>query len=158
MKTRLLPILRLVLLGSTLALAACSSTDHSRPGVPTSGLVASDPVELALALRGAPYRYAGASPDGFDCSGLVHYVFDRHGVTLPRTTTELAHSGRWVPLDEVQPGDLVFFGQDPVHHVGLVVGSAPLTMVHASTSRGVIVTRVTESAYWLERLSFARRP
>lgn len=151
-------ILRLALISAFSALAACSSTTLDRPSVPSSTVVGSDPVELALALRGSPYRFAGTTPDGFDCSGLVHYVYGRHGVALPRTTVELAHSGHWVPLDEVERGDLVFFGENPVHHVGLVVSTRPMTMVHASSSRGVIVTRVTESSYWLDRLVFARRP
>lgn len=122
-------------------------------------------INLARALLGRGYRYGGATPSGFDCSGLVLYVLDREGVKAPRTTREQARFGAWVPLDELEAGDLVFFGEAPggvpsePHHVGIVTSgrSQPLRMIHASTSRGVVETAVFESAYWLRRLRFGRR-
>src|SRR5688500_9204693 len=63
----------------------------------------------ALALRGSPYRNGGADPGGFDCSGFVRYVFDQHGLAVPRSVGEQFRAGREVPPDAVQPGDLVFF-------------------------------------------------
>ena len=81
--------------------------------------------------------------------------------TLPRTAETQARAGRWVAPDELAPGDLVFFGdtREKPHHVGLVVSEPgrPLAMIHASSSRGVIETEVTASAYWLRRLRFGRR-
>lgn len=118
-------------------------------------------MSLARTLIATPYRYAGDDPRGFDCSGLTAYLFARVGVALPRTAESQARAGRWVAPDELAAGDLVFFGatRDKPHHVGLVVSGPgrPLSMIHASSSSGVIETEVTASAYWLERLRFGRR-
>ena len=62
-----------------------------------------------LAFQGTPYRAAGADPSGFDCSGLIQYVFWQHGVALPRDVAEQFRAGRQVDDDRIQPGDLVFF-------------------------------------------------
>ena len=128
------------------------------PGAPTGTAV----LHTARRLVGTRYRYGGESRrEGFDCSGLAQYVYARHGLRLPRTTRDQANAGWWVPLDELRPGDLVFFS-DPeksTHHVGIVAssGTAGLTMVHASTSQGVVETDVLASGYWLARLRFGRR-
>ena len=63
----------------------------------------------ALSLRGKPYRNGGADPNGFDCSGLVRYVFAQHGVAVPRTVSEQSRAGGDVTGTELAPGDLVFF-------------------------------------------------
>src|SRR5919107_1834369 len=65
--------------------------------------------EAALAFQGTPYRTAGADPSGFDCSGLVQYVFLQHGVAMPRTVAEQFQTGRPIDDDGIEPGDLVFF-------------------------------------------------
>ncbi|MCZ6508598.1 MAG: C40 family peptidase, partial [Acidobacteria bacterium] len=123
--------------------------------------VGSATLELARSLIGSAYRYGGASPAGFDCSGLALYVFERDGVALPRITREQADYGFWVPLDELAPGDLVFFSEPGAapHHVGIVASKPgePLRMIHASASAGVVETAVLSSAYWLRRLRFGRR-
>ena len=90
------------------------------------------------------------------------YVLAAAGIELPRTTVQQASAGQWVAPDELRAGDLVFFGVERKRpfHVGLVVSEVgePLTMVHASTSRGVIETEILSSSYWLPRLTFGRRP
>jgi len=116
---------------------------------------------MARSLLGSSYRYGGETPSGFDCSGFARYVFEEDGLYLPRTASEQAEAGRWVPLDELDEGDLVFFsevGSKP-HHVGIVVSQAgePLRMIHASTSRGVVETDILVGTYWLRRLRFGRR-
>lgn len=78
-------------------------------------------VNSALRYQGVPYRWGGESPDGFDCSGLVQFVFGRHGVSLPRVAADQARAGTAVPVDDLRPGDLVFFGR-PVDHVGIYYG------------------------------------
>src|SRR5687768_3847598 len=103
--------------------ASAASPDPEKPVSPDAGYgyaVAG----TALALRGSPYRNGGADPGGFDCSGFVRYVFDRHGVAVPRSVGEQYRAGRPVGPDAVQPGDLVFFdtGGGGVSHVGIVIG------------------------------------
>ncbi len=118
-------------------------------------------VELARGLRGSPYRLGGNGPAAFDCSGFTRHVFRSLGIELPRIAEYQADTGRWVAPDELQAGDLVFFGESrqKPFHVGIVTSpaGAPLTMIHASTSRGVIETNVTASDYWIQRFTFGRR-
>lgn len=80
------------------------------------------PVETALAYHGVPYVWAGASPSGFDCSGLVMYVFAQHGVRLPHYSGSQFQLGEKVAPADLKAGDVVFFGS-PVHHVGMYVGA-----------------------------------
>lgn len=79
------------------------------------------PVETALAYHGVPYVWAGASPSGFDCSGLLLYVYKQHGVTLPHYSGSQFLLGEKVASADLQSGDAVFFGS-PIHHVGMYVG------------------------------------
>ena len=111
----------------------------------------------ALALRGVPYRLGGADTHGFDCSGLVQYVFALHGLGLPRVVRDQYRYGDPVKLDELEPGDLVFFETqgDQVGHVGIALGGDQF--VHAPNARGQVrISRLT-SGYWAERAIGARR-
>ena len=94
----------------------------------------------AISLVGTPYRYGGNTPDGgFDCSGLVNYVFrDMLDVSLPRTSRELAAwQGPRIPTDRLAPADLVFFGSPgSVSHVGIYVGEG--RFVHAPSTGGTV--------------------
>jgi cell wall-associated NlpC family hydrolase len=133
-------------------------TDHGEQKARTS---AERVAARARSLLTRPYRGGGATPSGFDCSGFTKYVFTSAGIDLPRTTVQQATVGSWLPADELRVGDLVFFGVDRARpfHVGLVVSEPgrPLTMIHASTSRGVIETEIVSNSYWLTRLQYGRR-
>jgi cell wall-associated NlpC family hydrolase len=112
----------------------------------------------ALSLRGAPYRNGGATPEGFDCSGFVQYVFARHGLTMPRETREQFHVGRAVRRDQLAPGDLVFFttAAPGASHVGIVIDRDQF--VHAPSTRGVVRVERLSASYWDRRFIGARRP
>ncbi|WP_378733324.1 NlpC/P60 family protein [Nocardia brasiliensis] len=92
-------------------------------------------ISFACAQLGQPYVWGGNGPDingGWDCSGLVQAAYRRSGIPLPRTTNEQYASGHRIPVNELAPGDLVFYGTDAdIHHVGLYLGAGK--MVHAPT-------------------------
>ena len=110
----------------------------------------------ALSFRGVPYRNGGADPSGFDCSGLVWYVFGQHGVLLPRSVAEQFRAGSAVS-GPLQAGDLVFFSTiaPGASHVGILVGGDEF--VHAPTSSGAVRVERLSGAYWVGRYVGARR-
>ena len=117
-------------------------------------------IQHALALLGTPYRWGGTGTDGFDCSGLVGYVFrSALGIELPRVSKDMASSGQLITdRAKLSPGDLVFFGTHHgkrVDHVGIYVGDG--RFLHAPrTGRDVTVSSL-ESGYWSEKYMEARR-
>jgi cell wall-associated NlpC family hydrolase len=122
-------------------------------------------VQTALSFRGVPYRIGGSDPSGFDCSGLVQYVFAQHGLALPREVREQFVLGREISSDLVQPGDLLFFattaprlrsgqGTGP-SHVGLAIGADEF--VHAPSTRGSVRVERFSASYWSSRLVGIRR-
>ena len=113
----------------------------------------------ALQTLGTPYRWGGASPDsGFDCSGLVTYVFERAwGVLLPRITEEQKRVGKPVRMKELEPGDLVFYNtrNRPYSHVGIYLGDG--RFVHAPRPGASVRVESVLTPYWRERFNGARR-
>ena len=116
----------------------------------------------ALALRGAPYRNGGSDPSGFDCSGFVWYIFDQHGVRLPRTVSDQFRAGSEVDPNDLRAGDLVFFDtifrggvRQLATHVGIVIGGDEF--VHAPSSTGEVRVERLGSSYWGPRFVGARR-
>jgi cell wall-associated NlpC family hydrolase len=128
------------------------------PSRPVSPREAEAVVQAALAFQGVPYRNGGSDPrSGFDCSGLVQYVYAQAGVGLPRETRYQYLAGRAVDRDEIEPGDLVFFRtvSDGASHVGIAIDGD--RFVHAPSSRGVVRVERLEAAYWRSRYLGARR-
>jgi cell wall-associated NlpC family hydrolase len=82
-------------------------------------------VTTALAQQGTPYVYGGSAPGGFDCSGLVQWAYKQVGIALPRTAAAQSTTGRPVSLDQLQPGDLLFYYR-PVGHVVMYVGNGKI--------------------------------
>ena len=111
----------------------------------------------ALSLRGAPYRSGGGDPNGFDCSGFVRYVYQQHGVSMPREVREQYRVGTNVDRGDLEPGDLVFFSTTApgASHVGIIVGGDQF--VHAPSERGVVRVENLSSQYWASRYVGAKR-
>lgn len=117
-------------------------------------------VDYAKQQIGAEYHYAGTSPKtGFDCSGLTSYVMKEFKIKLSPASAEQAKQGVPIPLDKVQPGDLVIFGEkNHIQHVAMVVerNKSGIYCIHSTNSRGVIVDNITTSKYWQPLTLYAR--
>jgi cell wall-associated NlpC family hydrolase len=169
-------MLRLLAMVAVVLLSGCASTGWTpqpfpvgrRPGPEPSTAAPATVVSAhagygyavagtALALRGSPYRNGGADPGGFDCSGFVRYVFDLHGLDVPRSVGEQFRSGRAVATDALEPGDLVFFTTtgSGASHVGIAIGSDEF--VHAPSTNGVVRVDRIGGGYWASRFVGARR-
>ena len=111
---------------------------------------------------GAPYKYGGNTSSGFDCSGFTVKVFDENNTKLPRRSEDQSNTGKSISIKETKPGDLLFFataGGSKVTHVGIVhdIGNdGEVKFIHASTSKGVIISSLNEK-YWNKAYLFARR-
>ncbi|QXE19398.1 NlpC/P60 family protein [Clostridium sp. 001] len=108
---------------ATLKAVASAASNVQQSASRGGNSIASSDAVVAYASNflGVPYVWGGTSPSGFDCSGLVQYVYAHFGINLPRTSQEQQTVGTAVSRDELQPGDLVFFGS-PAYHVGIYVG------------------------------------
>ena len=107
--------------------------------------------ELAAAFEGYPYKYGGKDPEtGFDCSGLVWYVYRENGIELPRTSDAQAKAGELVPPEEIMPGDILCFYQGSwVGHVGIYLGDD--WYIHAEgTGIGVKIAAVSDRSGKIE--------
>lgn len=138
-----------------LALAACGG-GSIRPD-PANDATRREIVLDALGQVGRPYRYGGTTPEGFDCSGLVQYVYAQAGVKLPRTTREQHALGREIDLDDAVPGDLLFysFTGRGIDHVAIYLGDDEA--VHAPASGRAVIVAGVHLEYWQRHFVDARR-
>ena len=127
--------------------------------VPADPVAANSVTLRALSLVGTPYQFGGNTPDsGFDCSGLVNYVYrDMLDLRLPRSSRELASvQGPRLAPEKLASGDLVFFGsRGEVTHVGIYVGEG--RFVHAPSSGGTVRLDRLDGPYWRDHYSGAKR-
>jgi cell wall-associated NlpC family hydrolase len=105
----------------------------------------------ALGQIGRPYRYGGTTPEGFDCSGLVQYVYGLQGLQLPRTARDQHAHGDSIDLDEAEPGDLLFyrFGRRGIDHVAIYLGDGQA--VHAPASGRQVIVAPVAQRWWMDR-------
>lgn len=135
-------------------LTACGSL---HPPVQPAAQRASEPaaapraVAVAQQMVGKPYRYGGNTPQGFDCSGLVHYSYSQAGRAVPRSTTEQYSRTRAIPYTQRAPGDLLFFRIDgKPSHVGIYLGNG--RFVHAPSGGKQVEYASLSNDYWSKRL------
>lgn len=161
--------IRLLGLASLVFLAACSSNAPITEPVPaprsTAAAVfdptADDVLFRAIGLVGTPYVWGGNTPSsGFDCSGLIKFVYDdAAGIHLPRTTAQMMQmKGQHVPRSQLRSGDIVFFstaGHGRVSHAGIYVGEG--RFVHAPSSGGTVRLDSVDSKYWNKAYLQAKR-
>lgn len=113
-------------------------------------------IEFAKKYLGVPYVYGGSSPSGFDCSGFVQYVFSNFGVKLSRTTYTQVNEGVAVSKENLQTGDLVFFGTaSNVSHVGIYISNG--NFIHASKPGDTVKINSLYSDYYVRNYYTARR-
>jgi len=117
-------------------------------------------LEDAKYFKGGKYVWGGTTPEGFDCSGYVQYLYKKHNINLPRTAWEQSKKGEVVNIDNLQKGDLLFFLTDkkrgiPITHVGIYIGNGKF--IHAaSKEKGIIISPLTHGSY-AETFVSARR-
>jgi len=109
-------------------------------------------IDSAYSYIGPPYKWAGTSRSGMDCSGFVSTAFSAINVPLSRSSTEMSTQGRDIPLSQAEVGDLLFFKttrkRNRISHVGIVVGVGDeVKFIHASVSQGITVSSLSED-YW----------
>ena len=109
-------------------------------------------VNDALDNVGVKYRLGGTNKKGMDCSGLVFSTYENYDIRLPRTSTDMSRHGKVIKTKEALPGDLIFFktnGRSVINHVGIIteINGETITFVHASTSKGVIISSTDDEYY-----------
>jgi len=129
--------------------------DEDLPELDIEALLRRRITEMAQEYLGVPYRTGGITPDGFDCSGLVYFVFrEAAGMAVSRSTAGLWNSGRKITLAQVRPGDVLIFTtvRPGASHTGIVLENGPqgVTFIHAASQGakiGVIISNMNEKYY-----------
>ena len=130
--------------------------------IPAFSPLVKEVIRTAMSYHGTRYKFGGTSNKGMDCSGLIYTSFESIDIPLQRTSSGMASQGEEIPLREVQKGDLLFFttggNRSRINHVGLVVEveNGEIRFIHATTSRGVLVSSLREG-YWNHAFHHARR-
>lgn len=148
-----------------LLIAGCASAPRQPgPALPDGGTAGTwpdtpadmlDPVRAqvvftALQMVGVPYRWGGQGPEGFDCSGLVLYSYSNAGLAMPRTSREQFRATAPIRLEQITPGDLVFFNtSEDASHVGIYVGEG--RFVHAPASNRSVRLEHLDNSYYRQR-------
>jgi murein DD-endopeptidase len=149
----------LMLLTAAAMLAGCSSAPEipEQTTIRASNEVASKAVDFAKEMLGKPYQYAGDTPAGFDCSGLVKYSYGRAGIAMPRDTQAQHRMSVLVSTRGLREGDLLFFDQEgkKKSHVGIYLGGG--RFIHAPSSGGKVRIDSMKAEYWKKHFVEARR-
>ncbi|MDD2635154.1 MAG: C40 family peptidase [Bacteroidales bacterium] len=121
-------------------------------------------IDYAKSLVGTAYKWGGTTPAGFDCSGFVQHVYKKFGVNLPRMPVDMAAISTKINRQNIRKGDIVYFKGSNINsaeigHVALIITDYKddFKMIHATTSKGVIINSFSEYDYWKLRYLFATR-
>ncbi len=139
-----------------------STPSNHTPSTESENHIAFKIIETAQGFEGTRYKYGGTNSKGMDCSGLVYISFLEQGISLPRNSRAMSLEGIRLFLNEVAPGDLLFFetnkNRKVINHVGIVVkvNDKGVYFIHSSSSRGVIISSLSET-YWQNNFVMARR-
>jgi cell wall-associated NlpC family hydrolase len=149
----------LAVVGALIVLTGCSSVSVQPPELDRSMELHGPErgrrvAEIAMRYRGAPYRWGGAGPSGFDCSGFVRYVYAQVGVSLPHNAAMQYEHGTPIPRDRLQPGDLVFF--DRLRHNGIYLGGG--RFIHSRQTGKRVGVAPLDQDWYRSRWVGARRP
>jgi cell wall-associated NlpC family hydrolase len=149
----------LAVVGALLVLTGCASVSVQPPerdrSMELRGSARGRRVaDIAMRYRGAPYRWGGAGPSGFDCSGFVRYVYAQVGVSLPHNAAMQYEHGTPIPRDRLQPGDLVFF--DRLRHNGIYLGEG--RFIHSRQTGKRVGVATLDQDWYHSRWVGARRP
>ena len=117
-------------------------------------------LEDAKYFKGGKYIWGGTTPQGFDCSGYVQYLYKKHKVNLPRTAYAQSKRGEAVDINNLQKGDLLFFLTDkkrgiPITHVGIYLGNGKF--IHAASKKKGIIISPVHHGYYANKFVSARR-
>lgn len=118
-------------------------------------------IEFASSMLNTPYRYGGRDKKGFDCSGFSHYVFKSQGIELPVISEAQAKIGKEILVEDVEPGDIIYFRRSSVgriFHVSIVYSNDKdgIKVIHSTTQQGVIIDNISQSTYWKSMVKGAR--
>ncbi|AUC86320.1 NlpC/P60 family protein [Polaribacter sp. ALD11] len=151
-----------LILLTSLGLASCSSTKTVRKTTKQPSTKIDKIVSNALKYKGVKYRFGGTTKRGMDCSGIVYVSYLQENVQLPRISRDMAKRGGEIPLKKAKKGDLLFFktskSRRRINHVGLIVSVAKnqIRFIHSTTSRGVIVSSLSQK-YWKDAFVKVKR-
>ncbi|MDR2313309.1 MAG: C40 family peptidase [Spirochaetaceae bacterium] len=137
------------------AAIAATSAEKELPELDIEVLLRRRITEMAQEYLGVPYKYAGITPEGFDCTGLVYFVYrEAAGMEVSRSSVGIWNSGKKIPLAQVQPGDVLVFTtiRPGASHAGIVLenGSRGILFIHAASQgskTGVIISNLNENYY-----------
>jgi cell wall-associated NlpC family hydrolase len=152
-------------LGWGVLLQGCSSLPPVQPvGTPPMAQPVSPPLSAgneiamrAISLLGSPYKWGGSGPTKFDCSGLVRFVYGEIGIEVPRTAAEQYSAARHIDLDDIAPGDLLFFriSGRRISHVAIYAGDG--RFIHAPQTGRPVELRTLDDEFYRPRLVAAGR-
>jgi probable lipoprotein NlpC len=152
----------LLLLLFSVGFNSCSATKTVRKTTKIRVTKTDKVISNALRYKGVRYKYGGITKRGMDCSGLIYVSYLQEKVRLPRVSINMAKKGKKVSLEIAKKGDLLFFkttkSKHSINHIGLIISvkKNQIRFIHSTTSRGVIISLLSEK-YWKNAFVKAKR-